>query len=140
MTNADIVPVLQTAIGPVILISGVGLLLLTMTNRMARTVDRARALGAREGEARRRSEAQLAILLRRARLLRTAIFLSSTSALCSAILVMALFLTAFLGTSIGWFIGGLFIVDMAALIASLVLFTRDVQLSLAALEAELHRS
>jgi hypothetical protein len=33
----EIVPVLQVAIGPVILISGVGLLLLTMTNRLSRT-------------------------------------------------------------------------------------------------------
>jgi hypothetical protein len=30
---AQLIPVLQTAIGPVILISGVGLLILTMTNR-----------------------------------------------------------------------------------------------------------
>ena len=33
---------LQVAIGPVILISGVGLLLLTLTNRYGRTIDRAR--------------------------------------------------------------------------------------------------
>ena len=39
MTTIAIVPILQTAIGPVILISGVGLLLLTMTNRLARTID-----------------------------------------------------------------------------------------------------
>ena len=31
-----IIPVLQVAVGPVILISGVGLLLLTMTNRYSR--------------------------------------------------------------------------------------------------------
>ena len=41
-TVHDIVPVLQIAIGPVILISGVGLLLLTMTNRLGRAIDRAR--------------------------------------------------------------------------------------------------
>src|SRR5688572_19515401 len=40
----EIVPVLQVAIGPVILISGVGLLLLTMTNRLGRAIDRARSL------------------------------------------------------------------------------------------------
>jgi hypothetical protein len=34
------IPVLQVAIGPVILISGVGLLLLTLTNRYGRTIDR----------------------------------------------------------------------------------------------------
>ncbi|MFN9975717.1 MAG: DUF2721 domain-containing protein, partial [Phycisphaerae bacterium] len=33
-TVPDLIPVLQVAIGPVILISGVGLLLLSMTNRL----------------------------------------------------------------------------------------------------------
>ena len=40
----QIVPELRDAIGPVILISGVGLLLLTMTNRLGRAIDRARLL------------------------------------------------------------------------------------------------
>ncbi|WP_345111750.1 DUF2721 domain-containing protein [Candidatus Villigracilis vicinus] len=40
----ELIPVLQTAIGPVILISGVGLLLLSMTNRLSRVIDRARNL------------------------------------------------------------------------------------------------
>ena len=40
----QIIPVLRDAIGPVILISGVGLLLLTMTNRLGRAIDRARQL------------------------------------------------------------------------------------------------
>ena len=43
-TVAELVPILQTAIGPALLISGVGLLLLTMTNRLGRVVDRARLL------------------------------------------------------------------------------------------------
>jgi hypothetical protein len=40
----ELIPVLQMAIGPVILISGVGLLLLSMTNRLGRVIDRARLL------------------------------------------------------------------------------------------------
>src|SRR5665647_2321311 len=40
----ELIPVLQVAIGPVILISGVGLLLLTLTNRYGRTIDRSRQL------------------------------------------------------------------------------------------------
>jgi len=40
----ELIPVLQVAIGPVILISGIGLLLLGMTNRYGRTIDRAREL------------------------------------------------------------------------------------------------
>jgi hypothetical protein len=40
----ELIPVLQVAIGPVILISGVGLLLLTLTNRYGRTIDRSRQI------------------------------------------------------------------------------------------------
>ena len=39
----DIASILQLAICPVILISGVGLLLLTMTNRFGRVIDREKA-------------------------------------------------------------------------------------------------
>ena len=42
---ADLLPILQTAIGPVILVSGVGLLILSMTNRLGRAIDRARIFG-----------------------------------------------------------------------------------------------
>jgi len=139
MTNDQIIPILQTAVGPVILISGVGLLLLTMTNRLARTVDRARALGAREGEARKKAQQQLDLLLKRARLLRRAIFLISASALCSASLVVVIFVTALAGASIGWLICVLFVAAMSCLIASLIDFIRDVNLSLAALDLELDR-
>ncbi len=36
MPNLDVLPLLQLAVGPVILISGVGLLLLSITNRYGR--------------------------------------------------------------------------------------------------------
>lgn len=35
----ELIPVLQTAIGPVILSSGVGLLLLSMANRLSRVIE-----------------------------------------------------------------------------------------------------
>ena len=44
LTLQQLIPVIQTAVGPVILISGVGLLLLSITNRFGRIVDRARLL------------------------------------------------------------------------------------------------
>jgi hypothetical protein len=40
----ELVPTIQLAIGPVILVSGVGLLLLSMTNRFGRVIDRSRQL------------------------------------------------------------------------------------------------
>jgi hypothetical protein len=44
ITLVQLVPTLQLAVGPVILISGVGLLLLSFTNRLGRLIDRARLL------------------------------------------------------------------------------------------------
>ena len=44
LRQEQLLQIIQLAITPVILITGLGSLLLTMTNRMARIVDRSRAL------------------------------------------------------------------------------------------------
>jgi hypothetical protein len=137
----QLVPVLQTAIGPVILISGIGLLLLTMTNRLGRAIDRARILvGTLPNTTDTRRDkiaAQLQILWRRARLIRLAIALASVSALAAAILIIVLFLTALWQIETSWIIVILFIVCMMCLIGSLALFIHDINQSLAALKLEL---
>jgi hypothetical protein len=140
-TVSDLIPVLQTAIGPVILISGVGLLLLTMTNRLGRVIDRARSLASQLASAAPaqnvHKSAQLAILWKRARLVRAAITLTALSALFAALLVVILFVTALFGLDDAWLIGLLFVMDMACLIFGLVYFLQDVNLSLEALRLEL---
>ena len=74
---ADILRIIQGAIAPVVLISGVGLLLLTLTARLGRIVDRTRILAAERRaaplEERAGLDAQLAILAHRARLIRLAV-------------------------------------------------------------------
>jgi hypothetical protein len=137
----EIVPVLQVAIGPVILISGVGLLLLTMTNRLGRAIDRARQL---KGELPERTEqdreqvlAQVAIIYRRARMIRLSITLAALSALLASALIIVLFVTALLRLENGVLISLLFIACMVSLFASLVAFIRDINLSLHALKLEL---
>jgi len=81
----ELLPIVQTAIGPVILISGVGLLILSMTNRFSRVIDRARNLLAHaertSGPVKERTLAQLEILWKQARLIRLAILLASISVL-----------------------------------------------------------
>jgi hypothetical protein len=138
---AQLIPVLQTAIGPAILISGLGLLLLTMTNRLGRTIDRARILADEFSAAtetnRNKVSAELQILWRRARLIRLAIALASMSALAAAILIIVLFFTALWKLETGWLIGGLFIVCMVCLIGSLGVFIHDINQALAALKLEL---
>jgi Protein of unknown function (DUF2721) len=141
LSVAQLIPVLQTAIGPTILISGVGLLLLTMTNRLGRCIDRSRILAREIPSAsetdRAKDDEQLRILWRRARLIRMAIALAATSALFAAILIIALFLTALLQIENAWLVSALFIVCMACLIASLVMFIHDINQALTALRLEL---
>ena len=141
MSLADLIPTLQLAIGPVILISGVGLLLLSMTNRFGRVIDRSRALtrelhGASEAD-RDRLVAQLRILTTRARLVRAGIALAAFSVLLAALLVISLFLGALLQLGIASVIVTLFVLCMLSLIASLLLFISDINLSLKALGLEM---
>ena len=135
--NVELLPVLQTAIGPVILISGVGLLLLTMTNRLGRTIDRARDLAAHLQED-PHVKLQVSILWLRARVLRLSILSASISVLCVAVLIILLFLTVLLRVELAWMIGGLFIFSMLSLIVSLALFIHDINQALSALKLELN--
>ena len=137
----EIIPVLQVAIGPVILISGVGLLLLTMTNRLGRAIDRARQLKSelpeRTEPERQQVLAQIAIIYQRARMIRLGITLAALSALLASALIISLFLTALLRLEQGLLVSLIFIACMVCLFASLVAFICDINLSLHALKLEL---
>ena len=132
-----LIPTLQLAIGPVILISGVGLLLLCMTNRFARVIDRARLVAADcdtvEKDQSEICYAKLGILSQRARILRASIAMAAFSVLLVAVLVILLFAGALFRLEIAGVIVALFVVCMCSLIGSLVFFIRDVNLSLKAL-------
>ena len=139
----QLIPVLQTAIGPVILISGVGMLLLTMTNRLGRTIDRSRALIALRGESsdsrRLAVELQLGILWKRARLLRQAITLATVAALLASLLIIVLFMGTLVDLQISVVVVLLFAACLTSLIGSLLFFLRDINLSLRALTHELEQ-
>ncbi|MBM3145447.1 MAG: DUF2721 domain-containing protein [Chloroflexi bacterium] len=138
---AQLIPFLQTAIGPVIMISGIGLLLLMMTNRYGRVIDISRRLvgdlASANGDHRARLVGQLRIMWKRARLIRLVIALSAMSALCAAILIIILFIAALWQIEAAWLIVSLFILCMVSLIGSLSLFICDINQSLAALKLEL---
>jgi len=140
MRFSELLTILQMAIGSVILISGIGLLLLSMTNRFGRVIDRSRQLAdaARDAPQQRdqRLLAQLEILARRAGLLRLAISFATLSVLLAAILVICLFITALLHLEVVVLIAALFIICMLSLIISLLLFLQDINLSLAALRLD----
>ncbi len=137
----QLIPVLQTAIGPVILISGVGLLLLSLTNRFGRAVDRARQLlhemrTAAEND-RKRLAGQVENLYERARLIQRAVIFGAISVLFAAVLIIALFVAALIKVDCVSIICLLFICCLASLIASLIAFIMDIRLSLKALRLEM---
>jgi hypothetical protein len=141
VTLAQLIPVLQTAIGPLVMISAVGLLVLTMTNRIGRAIDRARILAAQLPNAdpagRSAIQGQLRILWNRAHWLRAAITLAALNALSAAVLVILLFFTALWQLETAWLISGLFVFGMACQIGSLIAFLNDINKSLLALRIEL---
>jgi Na+/melibiose symporter-like transporter len=136
MTVQQLIPILQIAIGPVVLISGVGLLILSMTNRLGRVIDRGRSLVRELPEIPERNHerviAQLRILSRRANLLQQAIIFAVFCVLFAAVLIITLFFTAAFAIEDAWLIGGLFIGSLASLILSLVAFIRELNQSLMA--------
>lgn len=140
-TLHEIVPVLQVATGPVILISGVGLLLLTMTNRLGRTIDRARQLcrdlPESSGEKRSQTLTQISIIYRRAKVIRLSIGLAGFSVLLVSALIIILFVGALLDWQAGVSVVLVFIASMISLFGSLVAFLYDINLALHALRLEL---
>jgi hypothetical protein len=141
-TSLDqIIPELRDAVGPVILISGVGLLLLTMTNRLGRAIDRARQLKAdSHRNTHGHTREQIAVIYRRAKLIRLSIILAATSALLAALLIVTLFIAAVFQWNSGIIVSLLFIGCMLSLSVSLVAFILDINLSLHALKLELEDS
>jgi hypothetical protein len=140
-TLTELIPILQIAVGPVILISGVGLLLLSMTNRLGRAIDRARILRheLRAGTSgdEHRTRGQLQILWSRADHIRRAIILATVSALLAACLIIVLFVETVLRWDAGWLVACLFTGCLAALIASLLIFLWDINQALLALKLEI---
>lgn len=141
MQVSELIPTLQVAIGPVVLISGIGLLILSMTNRFGRVIDRGRILARELAEVPAQGqvhiEAQLQILTRRAEYLRRAITAASISVLLAAVLIIVLFITAILKVEDAWLIGILFVSAMGALIFSLVAFLQDLNESLLAFKLDI---
>jgi Protein of unknown function (DUF2721) len=142
MDNAQLISALQTVISPVVLISGVGLLVLSMTNRFSHTSDRTRLLAGErhkvEGVAREHVESQIRILHRRLRLLLLCNVFALGSVLLAALLILTLFANYLFGATFRGLIVFSFALSLLSLVSSLVLFIRDMSLSLGALQEDLH--
>lgn len=137
----QLVPILQLATGPVILISGVGLLLLSFTNRLGRLIDRARSLFRESLSTTDEAHAvrvhrQIALIDRRAEILRWVITLAAVAVLLVAVLILVLFTSALFKLELGGLIVALFALSLIALIGAMVGFISEINLSLQAVRIE----
>lgn len=141
--NEALARILQFAVTPVVLISAVGLMLLTLTNRFGRAIDRSRDLGRMidkaEPAARAAYQEQLRIVLRRAHWLQNSIVLVALSLFLSCLIIFMMFLKILEGWPMSGAIIAAFGLDILALIGSVVYFTLDLVHAVKALEIEVGR-
>lgn len=141
MDHQDLVPTLQLSVAPIILVSGVGLILLSLTNRFGRVIDRTRALAPivaqSKGHDYERNVKQIRVLWRRALILRAAIALGLLSVLLASVLVMGLFAGTLFMLPVEWLLISCFILCVASLLGCLACFLIDIDLSLRALRLEI---
>ncbi len=134
--------VLQLAIAPMILISGVGFVLSSLIDRYGRVIGVARVFTSTIRDEQQTSrhaklKEELRIVFKRAKLLKFSIGFSVLSLLFISILVLALFFMALLNVDLFSFCIALFVISLSTFIISLILFMFDVNLSLRALELEI---
>jgi len=116
------------------MISAYGMLLLSMTNRLARAIDRARELVGTSAPSRAR---QVEILVRRARWIRSSILFVVVAIFLVAVLILFLFVSVFIRVDLKVAVSALFVASLVSLILSLVCLMADVSGALRAMEAEL---
>lgn len=128
---------IQLALAPAFLLTGIAGMLGVMTGRLARIIDRGRALA--EGEVDPSAiqpdsiDDELRALDRRRHYSSVAITASTISALLLCLVIAMLFLDVMIDAALGSFVGALFAAAMLALIAGLAFFLREVHLAMQSL-------
>lgn len=126
----DVAHVIQLAIAPVFLLTGVGSLLGVMTSRLGRVIDRGRHIESiyvsLKASARCHADEELHALAKRARLASWAINCSTAAALLVCAVIATLFVDAVAGKDLKLLVGAFFFAAMVLLIGGLVCFLREV--------------
>jgi uncharacterized membrane protein YkgB len=136
MQADEIGHIIQLAIAPVFLLTGVGTNMLVLTNRLARIIDRSRFLeeqlespGSISTERAEQHRDELSILFRRAKKINRAILLSTSCALLICVVVAGLFIADALNLKLASIIAGMFVLAMVALTGSFIYLLREIWLA-----------
>jgi len=128
----DIAHLIQSALAPVFLLTGVGTTLNVLTGRLARAVDRARHLEdqlTRHPADARHIHNDLKVLAKRTRYIHAAITMCGCSAVLIALVVITLFANAFFGSGFAGTIALLFVGAMVFITAAYVAFLIEVRMA-----------
>ena len=134
LQTENVAKLIQLALGPVFLISGVGITLSMLTARLARIVDRARSLEDRrehatdEGRLKHIDE-DLRYIARRSRYINSAIALSTTAGQLTALVFTLLFASEFVQLSAGGVIAVLFVASLLCLSLAFLMFLIEVRIA-----------
>jgi hypothetical protein len=138
---SEIAKILQVSISPVALISGVGLIVLSQTNRFGRIVDRARQLEREfnnvDEKGKKIIKAEINILYKRSHILLLAVSTSLISIFFVSLLVITLFGIFYFKKDLSIFIVFCFVASLFSLIISVLFFITDMTLSLKALKLDI---
>lgn len=140
-----IAQVIQTAVAPVFLLTGVAALLGVLSNRLGRVVDRARILEARILKARDETQKaiwskEIKLLWKRARLINRSFSLCTLCALTICLVVVLLFYSHIASANLSTPISLSFIAAMVVLIGALLLLLREIYIATGALRKGLEFS
>lgn len=130
LSPSGISQIIQLAVAPVFLLTGIGSILGVLTGRLGRIVDRARTLEQRLGSAQVNElvaiRTELARLVERKRWINRAIIACTCCALLICLVIAALFVGEFAVAATGTFVALVFIIAMAVMIAGLLCFLREI--------------
>jgi uncharacterized protein YacL len=137
---SDIGHVIQLAIAPVFLLTGVGTMLMVLTNRLARIIDRTRVLEDRLDVAHAdHYMKELDVLYKRWRLINFAIALSTACGLLICLVIALLFLGDTTNLPLDKYIAALFVSAMITLIGAFVYLLREIFVASATLRSRRHQ-
>ena len=141
--NIDtIAHVIEISVAPVFLLAGISGLLMVLTNRLGRTIDRSRSLQATIEmellpEVKAAIDKEMAGLLKRSRFINWSISLATASALLVCLVIIMLFMGSLTNINFSQIVASLFIICMVVLSAAFSCFLAEVFIAAGALRASL---
>lgn len=130
---ASVSAIIQLAMAPAFLLVALSGLLQLFAGRLARVVDRERALevlhASSTGDAHRRQVLELRVIDKRLKTINRAFLCAVAAAITIALLIVSMFAMSLLQTGVAYLVAGGFGIAMLLVIASLGFFLHEIRLS-----------